>query len=816
MKISYSWLKSYIDTELSAEEAARVLTDIGLEVESLERIETVRGGLEGLVVGEVLTCIDHPDSDHLHITTVEYGRGPVQIVCGAPNVRAGLKVVVATVGAVLYPTGSPESFKIKKSKIRGVESLGMLCAEDEIGVGTAHDGIIELPADAKTGMPAAEFYDIKEDYLLEIGLTPNRIDAASHYGVARDLAVWLRYAGKPHKLSLPDVSSFKEGSQKGVEVVVEAASGAPRYMGVTIKGVTVAPSPEWLQARLRSIGINPKNNIVDITNFILHELGQPLHAFDAAKIKGGRVIVRTAAEGTPFVTLDGVERKLTAEDLVICNDTEPMCIAGVLGGMESGVTDSTVDVFLESAWFNPVWVRKTAKRHGISTDASFRYERGTDPMMPEYALKRAALLIVELAGGTLSSVECACSEQAAPWSVELSLERLYSLIGKNIGKPTVMSILEGLQIEVAEDNGDRLLVKVPPYRVDVRRECDVAEDILRVYGYNNIEIPGRVHSTLSYAPDPDVDKIIETVSDFLSRDYTEIMNNSLTSSAYYENGDIFPASASVRIMNPLSGELNVMRQTLLFGAMESLELNTKRKHGDMKMYEIGNCYFYDESRRDKGGLAPYSQERMLGMLVNGVAGAPSWNEPAAPSDFFTLRASIESLLRRLSLDLAEARLDSLQSNLFSEAVTITMRGKRIGLMGVVSKKVCSRFDIKNSVYYAELSMDKIIAMTSKYRLTVKELPRFPEVRRDLALLLDKDVDFSRLRAIALGTEKKLLKNVSLFDVYEGDKLPAGKKSYALSFILEDREKTLTDSVIDKVMANLIFQFEKQVGAQVRK
>jgi len=816
MKISYSWLKSYIDTDLSPEETARVLTDIGLEVEALERVETVRGGLKGLVVGQVLTCVDHPDSDHLHITTVDYGEGPVQIVCGAPNVRAGLKSIVATVGATLYPAGEKDGFKIKKSKIRGVESLGMLCAEDEIGMGMSHDGIIELPEDARIGMPAAEYYGVEEEWLMEIGLTPNRIDAASHYGVARDLAAWLHYQGRKGTLSLPDVSAFEPGKERGVEVSVEALGAAPRYMGVTIRGVKVAPSPEWLQKRLRSIGINPKNNVVDVTNFILHELGQPLHAFDAAKITGGRIEVRTVAEGTPFVTLDGVERKLSADDLMICNASEPMCIAGVLGGLESGVTDTTTDIFIESAWFNPVSVRKTAKRHGISTDASFRYERGTDPCMPPYALKRAVSLITSMAGGTVSAVEDVCSEEAGPFEVTMSLTRLYSLIGKNIGEEAVMSILDGLQIEATRTGDDTLSLKVPPYRVDVRRECDVAEDILRIYGYNNIEIPQSVRSTLSYAPDPDKEKIVETVSDFLSRDWTEIMSNSLTSSAYYEGCDLFPADSAVRIMNPLSGELDVMRQTLLFGALEALELNTKRKRGDMRMYEIGNCYRYDGSKRDKGGLAPYSQERMLGMLVSGAKGPVSWNEPASASDMFTLKAAMEGLFARLSLNLDEARLEHIESDLFGEAVTVTMRGKKIGFMGTVSKKTRSRFDIKHEVYYAELSLDKIIRMIGGYKLTVKELSKYPEVRRDLALLVDKDVDFARLRSIAFGTEKRLLKSVSLFDVYEGDRLPAGKKSYALGFILEDREKTLTDNVIDKTMNNLIYQFERQAGAEVRK
>ena len=820
MKISFNWLKQYVETELDAEQTARILTDIGLEVEGFEKTESIRGGLAGLVVGEVLTCEKHPDADKLHVTTVDLGDGvPVQIVCGAPNVAAGQKVVVATIGATLYPVGEENGFKIKKSKIRGVESFGMLCAEDEIGVGTAHDGIIVLPSDVKAGTPARDYFGIEDDYLLEIGLTPNRVDAASHYGVARDLAVYLRSQGMPCRLALPSVESFGQdvaGRQIAVEVLDSEA--APRYMGVTMTGLRVGPSPEWLQRRLRAIGMNPKNNVVDITNFVLHETGQPLHAFDASKIAGDRIVVRTCDEGTPFVTLDGVERKLSADDLMICNDREPMCIAGVFGGLDSGVTETTTDIFIESAYFNPVRVRKTAKRHGLNTDSSFRFERGVDPDMTPYALRRAAVLVRELAGGVISSpVTDLYPVPVEPFRFELSFDRVRKLIGKDIPTETIRQIVAALDVTVESESEDGVLqVAVPPYRVDVRREADLIEDILRIYGYNNVEIPQHVNSTLSYAPHPDRDKMVNLFSDTLSANgFNEIMSNSLTRSAYYEGLASYPAEHCVRILNPLSNDLNVMRQTLLFNMMEAIALNANHRNADLRLYEYGNCYFYDAAREADGGLAPYSQRSMISMAVTGIDHVPSWNVRSEPATFFTLRAAAEKVLRRFGLDLGDAATEPFESDLYREAVCCRFNGKKLLEMGVVSKKIRNRFDVRNEVYYLELDFDALLRLTRNHTVTACELSKYPEVRRDLALLLDRDVTFAQLHAVAFATEKKLLKQVALFDVYEGDKLPAGKKSYALSFVLEDTAKTLTDQVIDRTMNNLIRAFERQLGAQIR-
>lgn len=817
MTISFNWLKNYISTNLTPEEISIILTDIGLEVESLEKIETIKGGLDGVMIGEVLTCEKHPDADKLSVTTVDYGEGPVQIVCGAPNVRTGLKVVVATCGSTLYPSPDAEGFKIKKSKIRGVESNGMLCAEDEIGLGSSHDGIMELNADAKVGQKAKEYFGVEDDYVMEIGLTPNRVDASSHIGVARDLAAYFSSKGSETCITLPSVENFAQ-DEKGTEVVVEVENkeAAPRYMGVTISGIKVAPSPEWLQNALRAIGMNPKNNIVDITNYILHETGQPLHAFDAAKIEGSKIIVKCCEEGTPFTTLDDVERKLSAEDLMICSNERPMCIAGVFGGLDSGVTDSTTEIFIESAYFNPVNVRKTAKRHGISTDSSFRFERGCDPLMAPYALKRAALLVKELAGGKITSpITDILSGEFKPFEVKLSIDKTNRIIGKIIGEETIKNILKGLEINVKADNNGILDLEVPTYRVDVKRDVDVIEDILRIYGYNNVEVPQEVHSTLSYAPKPNRDKIIERISETLSSGgFTEIMSNSLTKASYYENSAENPLNRCVKIVNPLSQDLNVMRRTLLFNAMEALELNTNRRNGSVKFYEIGNCYFYNEAKKELGGLAPYSEESHLSILISGQDVIGSWNEKSRTSDFFTLKAAIDKLLVRFGISPTEARQSSFESEYYREAVSVTVRGQKLLKMGVLSKAVRNMFDIKTDVYYMEMNLDAFINIIKHYSLTVKELSRFPEVKRDLALLVDSKTTFSELREIAVKSEKKLLKNVSLFDVYEGNKLPEGKKSYALSFILEDTTQTLTDTIIDKCMNNIIFQYEKN-GAKIR-
>ena len=821
MNVSYNWLKRYLDADLSAERMAEILTELGLEVEEFEKIETIKGGLKGVVVGEVLTCEDHPDSDHLHITTVDVGaESPLQIVCGAANCRKGLKVMCATVGAVLYPIDSDEEFKIKRSKIRGVESLGMLCAEDELGIGRNHEGIMELPAEAVVGTPAKEYLNIADDYLIGIGLTPNRVDAASHIGVARDIAAYLKSRGERVEFKLPSVDGFKiDDTSRTIEVEVVNGEAAPRYAGITVSGCKIAPSPEWMQNELRAAGINPKNNLVDITNYVLFELGQPLHAFDADKIEGGKVVVRSAVEGEKFVTLDGVERTLTANDLMICSAERPMCIAGVYGGQDSGISDETVNVFIESAYFHPVWVRKTAKRFGLNTDASFRFERGVDPNIQVYALKRAALLMQELAGGRITSEIIDINPTpASHFEFDFSLDRARKLIGKDIAEETFMTILDALDVEVRGREGDVLHVAVPPYRVDVQREADLIEDVLRVYGYNNIEISDHVNSTLSYAPKPNKSRLQNMASDYLSANgYTEIMSNSLTKASYYEGCTTHPVERCVKILNPLSQDLNVMRQTLLFNALEAVELNVNRRNANLKMYEVGNCYFFNaEKAEEESVLAKYEEGMRLGITVTGLATQLSWNSKAEGSSFFTLRGMVEKLLKRFGIDLYALQCESLESDLYADAILFKQGPKEVLRMGVVSPIVRKKFDIKQEVYFAEVDFDQLVKMTKKSKVQFKELSKFPEVKRDLALLVNKSVTFSQLRSIAFATEKKLLKSVSLFDVYEGDKLPEGKKSYALSFILEDKSQTLTDKQIERTMANIQTQLEQKCGAEIRK
>ncbi|MBQ6604658.1 MAG: phenylalanine--tRNA ligase subunit beta [Tidjanibacter sp.] len=818
MNISFKWLKDYLKSDLTAEEAATILTDIGLEIEGFERVESIKGGLAGVVVGEVLTCTNHPDSDHLHLTTVDVGSGePLQIVCGASNCRQGLKVMVATIGTTLHPIDSEEEFKIKKSKIRGVESFGMLCAEDELGIGRDHAGIMELNSEAVVGTPAKEYLGLEEDYLLEIGLTPNRVDAASHYGVARDLAAYLRAAGRPVSLSLPSVEDWKvDNTSFATEVVVEDKEGAPRYAGVNISGVTVAPSPEWLQNYLRVIGINPKNNVVDVTNFVLHELCQPLHSFDADKIEGNKIVVRTCAEGTKFTTLDGTERTLSEADLMICDASKPMCIAGVFGGADSGVTDSTRNVFLESAYFNPVRVRKSAKRHGLNTDSSFRFERGIDPCNTIYALKRAALLIKELAGGEITSeITDICSDTFEPFRFDITFKQINSLIGKEIPEATVREILAALEVAVEAENDGTLSVAVPRYRVDVQRPADLIEDILRIYGYNNVEIPERMSSSLSYVQKPDKERLTNLVADMLSSmGFTETMSNSLTKAAYYEDLKAYPAENCVKIMNPLSADLGVMRQTLLFNMMEAVQLNTNHRQADLKLYEFGNCYYFNTSRKEEGGLAPYSERGRLAILVTGQQQAQSWNVKGAQSDYFFLKSVAEKLLRRFGVDIYSLQCRGTESDLYDEAVSFG-QGKELFTIGSVSSKIRKMFDIKAEVYFLEMEWVTLLRNTKKHKVSASELPKFPEVKRDLALLVDAGVTFEELRRMAFGVEKKLLKSVSLFDVYQGDKLPAGKKSYALTFILRDNERTLDDKTIERIMNNLIKQYTDKAGAQIR-
>ena len=819
MKISYNWLKEYLKCDLTPEQMAEILTDIGLEVEGLEKIEAVKGGLEGVVVGEVLSCVKHPDADKLHVTTISIGAGePLQVVCGAPNVRTGLKTMVATVNTMLYPDGEESGFKIKKSKIRGVESFGMLCATDELGLGGGHDGIMELNEDAIVGALASDVLKIENDYLLEIGLTPNRVDAASHYGVARDLAAYLKANNLRADLTLPSVDEFKvDNHNREVSVEVVASEGAVRYAGVTITGIKIAPSPEWLQTRIRAIGINPKNNIVDITNFILHELGQPLHAFDADKVAGDKIVVRTCDNGAKFTTLDEVNRELSSEDLMICDAEKPMCIAGVFGGLGSGVSDSTTSVFIESAYFNPVWVRKTAKRHGLNTDSSFRFERGIDPDNTIYALKRAALMVKELAGGEISSeITDIYSAKIEPFRFEISYDRVNRLIGKEIEPQKVKAIIEALDIVIESEIDGILSVAVPPYRVDVQREVDLIEDILRIYGYNNVEVPLHVNSTLAYAPKPNKGGLINSVSDYMTANgYTEIMSNSLTKATYYEGLESYKLEDGVKILNPLSNDLNIMRQTLLFNAMEAVEFNRNRRNSDLKMYEFGNCYYYNNSGAENS-LSSYTEKSRLAITVTGNQYSASWNQSSTPATFYTLRAIVEKILRRFGLDIYKLKSNLLTSDLFADAMSLELNGKELLQMGVVSPKINKMFGGKTDVYFAEINFDVLIKATKKHKTSVVELSKFPEVKRDLALLVDSDVTFAKLQSVAIATDRKLLKSVTLFDVYDGDKLPSGKKSYALSFILEDKSVTLTDSVIEKVMKNLVTQFEKQCGATVRE
>lgn len=819
MNISYNWLKNYLLSDLKAEEAAVILTDIGLEIEDFEKLEAVKGGLKGVVVGEVLTCEDHPDSDHLHVTTVDVGAGePLGIVCGAANCRKGLKVMCATVGAELHPIGSEEVFKIKRSKIRGVESLGMLCAEDELGIGTSHEGIMELDENAIPGTPAMEYLKLTDDYRLGIGLTPNRIDAASHYGVARDLAAYLRSQGREAELRLPSVEEFKvDNTSRATQVVVENSEAAPRYAGVNISGVKVAPSPQWLQNALRAIGINPKNNVVDVTNYVLHELCQPLHSFDADRIAGDKVVVRTCAEGTPFRTLDGVERKLSEQDLMICDCEKPMCIAGVFGGEHSGVTDQTTNVFLESAYFNPVWVRKTAKRHALSTDASFRFERGIDPNITVFALKRAALLIKELAGGEITSeITDIYPAPVAPFAINISYDYIDNLIGKAIGQQTIKDILRSLEIEITGETSEGLSVLVPAYRVDVQRPADLVEEILRIYGYNNVEIPEHVNSTLSYEAKPNRDKLRNMVSDMLSAcGFAEVMNNSLTKSSYYENSEVYPSERCVKIMNPLSADLGVMRQTLLYGLMEVVELNVNRKAQSIKIYEFGNTYAYNAERKEEGGLAPYDESFRLSVAISGARTSQSWNSKAEASDFFTLKAVAEKILRRFGMDIYTLRSEPIQNELYAEGLSMKAGNKELLQIATVSPKVRKMFDLKGEVYFLDIDFDTLLKYTKKHKVSVKELAKFPAVKRDLALLVDSAVSYAELRQIAFQTEKKLLKDVTLFDVYTGDKLEAGKKSYALGFILQDESKTLDEKTIESTMNKLIDAFAKKAGATIR-
>lgn len=820
MNISYNWLKDYLNFDLQPEEVAAALTSIGLETGGVEEVQTIKGGLEGLVIGEVLTCVDHPNSDHLHITTVDLGNGePSQIVCGAPNVAAGQKVVVATIGTTLY--SGEESFKIKKAKVRGVESNGMICAEDEIGLGESHDGIMVLPADAVVGTLAKDYFNIKSDFVLEVDITPNRVDATSHFGVARDLAAYLTQAGDDATLTRPSVDNFKiDSPEKVVEVIVENQEACPRYSGIVIKGVTVEASPEWLQNRLQLIGLRPINNIVDITNFILHELGQPLHAFDLNEIKGDKVIVKTLPEGTKFVTLDEVERALDSNDLMICNAEEGMCIAGVFGGLHSGVTKKTTDVFIESAYFNPTSVRKTARRHGLNTDSSFRFERGCDPNNTLYVLKRAALLIKEIAGGQITGdiIDIYPTVIEEP-KVELSLAKVNSLIGKDIPVETVRSILKSLEISILKEEEGTLSLSIPTYRVDVLRDVDVIEDILRIYGYNNVEISENVKSNLSYKQASDVSYALQNlISEQLTGcGFNEILNNSLTKSAYYTDLITYPESKLVQLKNPLSNDLNVMRQTLLFGGLESVAYNINRRNSDLCLYEFGNCYSYDSEKvKPEIKLSGYTEEQRLALFVTGNMVSNNWAHADEKSSVYELKAYVENILVRLGISLRKVVFGALTDDIYSAGISIqTQAGRKLGTLGIIQKKIRKQFDIDAEVYFAELSWDQLLKEANSNKVTATEISKFPAVKRDLALLIDKSVQFSEIVKIAFDSEKKLLKDVTLFDVYEGKNLPAGKKSYAVSFFLQDENKTLNDKQIDAIMKKVQTNIESKLGAQLR-
>ena len=820
MNISYNWLKDYLDFDLQPDEVAAALTSIGLETGGVEEVQTIKGGLEGLVIGEVLTCEEHPNSDHLHITTVNVGGAePLQIVCGAPNVAAGQKVVVAVNGTKLYD--GDECFTIKRSKIRGVESNGMICAEDEIGIGTDHAGIIVLPADAVVGTPAKEYYNVKSDYVLEVDITPNRVDATSHFGVARDLAAYLKQNGKPANLKRPSVDAFKiDDEVPAIEVVVENKEACLRYSGITIKNVTVKESPEWLQNRLKVIGLRPINNVVDITNYILHGVGQPLHSFDADKIKGNKVVVRSATEGAKFVTLDGVERTLTDRDLMICNVEEPMCIAGVFGGLDSGVTEQTKNVFLESATFHPTWIRKTARRFGLNTDASFRYERGLDPNQTVEVMKRAALLIQEVAGGTITgAIQDIYPVPVAPYRVELTYDKVNTLIGKVIPVETVKSILESLEMKIVSETAEGLVIDVPVYRIDVQRDVDVIEDILRIYGYNNVEFSDNVKSNLSYQTPTDRSyKLQNLISEQLCGcGFNEILNNSLTRSAYYDNLSTYPVSHCVMLMNPLSADLNCMRQTLLFGGLESVEHNAKRKNGNIRFFEFGNCYDYNIDHKKEGEtLAEFSEDYRLGLWVSGSRVDNNWAHPNEKSSVYELKAYVENILVRLGVNLQKVIFGNLANDIYSAGLSITTSsGRQLGTMGIVSPKICKELDIETDVYYAELSWTLLMKEIKKSKVTFSEISKFPAVKRDLALLLEKNVQFAEIEKIATESERKLLKDVALFDVYEGKNLPAGKKSYAVSFYLQDEGKTLNDKQIDAIMKKIQTNLEQKLGAQLR-
>jgi len=829
MNISYKWLKRYIDFDITPRELAATLTSLGLECDTVEEIESIRGGLRGLVVGKVLTCVEHPNSDHLHITECDLGdSNPTQIVCGAPNVAAGQTVIIAPVGTTLYD--GDKEFQIKKSKIRGVESFGMICAEDEIGVGSSHDGIMVLPDDVPAGTPAAQYFDVESDYMLEVELTPNRVDAASHYGVARDLKahLWREILEKNPQsafpeINTPDTSAFAVDSPDGaIDVTVEDCQGAPRYSGITIRGVKVTESPEWLRNLLNAAGQRPINNIVDITNFILLGIGQPLHCFDLAKVEGGKIVVRTCPTGTKFTTLDGIERTLDETDLMICDAKKPMCIAGVFGGLESGVTEQTTDVFIESAYFNPTRVRRTARRHGLSTDASFRYERGTDPNITVYAARLAAVLIKELAGGTIcGDIVDIYPNPISPAEFDFSLDYCARLIGKEIPRDLIIGILKALEIDVQPGaDSDTLHLHIPTYRVDVTRPCDVVEEILRVYGYNNVEFGTEMHANLSQRGDTDLSyKLQSIISEQLTGEgFQEILNNSLSAASYYDNSELYPISGCVRVLNPLSGDLSVLRRTLLYGGLEVISHNVNRRATDLRLYEFGKVYDFNPGKpvEKERPLAPYSERMALGIWLTGNFSAPSWNSNAAEATAFDLKGIIAKVFRRLGVNDAAIAYEQSSDEIFSAMLRISSKtGKQLGMLGIIRDSLLTKFSIEQAAVYAELDWEAVFSMAKKSKTEFAPLPKTQPVRRDLALLLDSDVSFDQVEKTIRKQERKLLRDVSLFDVYEGKNLPAGKKSYAVAITLQDLEKTLNDRQIDAVMKKVIDALTKELGAELR-
>ncbi len=820
MNISYKWLKEYVDFDLTPQEVADALTSSGLEVGALEEVQTIKGGLKGLYVGKVLTCDSHPDSDHLHVTTVDIGKAePSQIVCGAPNVKAGQKVIVADIGCILYD--GDKEFVIKKSRLRGVDSYGMICAEDEIGIGTDHAGIIVLPEDAPVGMPAAEYYHLESDWIIEVDITANRADALSHYGVARDLYAWLRQNGYTTSLHRPSCDEFAvDNNDMPIKVTLLNTDACRRYACVSMTGCKVTESPEWLKNKLTVVGLRPVNNIVDITNYVMLAYGQPLHCFDADMIDGHHIIVKDGNEGRKFVTLDGEEHTLGAHDLAICNENEPMCIAGVFGGKGSGTYTTTTNVVLESAWFHPTWIRKSARRHGLSTDASFRFERGVDPNGTIYALKQAAILCKRLAGGKVSMEICdEYPTRMEDFPVTLFYDYVNNLIGKEIGKETIKSIVESLEMRIVSETEDKIDILVPAYRVDVQRPCDVVEDILRIYGYNNVEIPTQLRSSLVLPENEDRKHQLENIvgEQLVGCGFNEILNNSMSKTSYYKGLNVYTEKTTVKVVNPLSADLGVMRQTLLFGGLESIMRNVNRKSPNLRFFEFGNCYHYNPDKKDEDcPINAYAEETHLALWLTGKRVSGSWIHPDESTSFYELRAYVQNILRRVGMPQGMLVMEKTDNNVFSNGVVLKNRGgKSFVEMGIVSTALLKQNDIDVPVFYADLHWDNIVKAVRKSVVSFKEISKYPSVSRDLALLLDNEIEFEQVERVAFQSEKKLLKKVELFDVYQGDKLPVGKKSYAVNFVLQDEQATLNDKKIDAIMSKLIANLKKQLGAELR-